>query len=394
MKFIRNFVISIFITSIVLIIELLMIAILSGMLTFISQDIWVSIYLVIALFTIVGLPIYILKKGILNKKTNSKIKTKTVPNTKVETKFVNNHKYDFCSIDFETATSDLISACSIGIVAVKDNKIVDEYYTLINPLVDEFSNENIRIHGITKNDVKEAPTFEDIFEIVLSYLENSDYVVAHNAHFDMSVLKLNLKESGKDTDFNYFDSMYFCGVDYSGKSKQLTDMCAFYNVDISNHHNALDDAKACASIVIAALVQSKFNSIKEFLKANTISIKSYEYLKPQEKFKTLKRTSKYTSSVNLDPKNAQHPFFEKSIVITGEFQSYSRNEMIDMILNVGGTVKTSVSKKTDYLVVGQQDLSIVGDDGLSNKQERANELINNGNQINIINELEFLDYFK
>jgi DNA polymerase-3 subunit epsilon len=59
------------------------------------------------------------------------------------------------------------------------------------------------------------------------------------------------------------------------------------------------------------------------------------------------------------------------------------------IVNVGGIVKSSVSSKTDYLVVGKQDKALVGDDGLSSKEEKAYELISSGSSIKILNEEQF-----
>ena len=47
--------------------------------------------------------------------------------------------YDFVSIDFETANNNLASACSIGLVAVRDLKIVKTFYSLIKPKKLEFS---------------------------------------------------------------------------------------------------------------------------------------------------------------------------------------------------------------------------------------------------------------
>jgi len=68
---------------------------------------------------------------------------------------------------------------------------------------------------------------------------------------------------------------------------------------------------------------------------------------------------------------------------------------MQMAINVGAVVKTSVSKKTHYLVVGKQDTDLVGEDGLSSKEEKAYEL-NASCQadIKIIKEQEFLDLIK
>ena len=40
---------------------------------------------------------------------------------------------DFAAIDFETANNERTSVCSVGVVIVRDGKIVDTFYSLIQP---------------------------------------------------------------------------------------------------------------------------------------------------------------------------------------------------------------------------------------------------------------------
>jgi DNA ligase (NAD+) len=46
-------------------------------------------------------------------------------------------------------------------------------------------------------------------------------------------------------------------------------------------------------------------------------------------------------------------FTEKTVVITGTIEGISRNEIKDMVEKMGGKVTGSVSKKTDYVIVGE-----------------------------------------
>ena len=101
---------------------------------------------------------------------------------------------DFSAIDFETATSSRNSACSVAVVDVKDNIIIDKYYTLLKPPGLKFNWFNIKIHGIHPDDVQDAPTFKDIWPDLRKHLEGH-YVVAHNAVFDMSVLRAELRHA-------------------------------------------------------------------------------------------------------------------------------------------------------------------------------------------------------
>src|SRR5699024_9521039 len=96
----------------------------------------------------------------------------------------------FTSIDFETANAKRYSPCAVGIVVANEQEIVDEYYSLINPMMG-FSSFNINVHGITPYDVENAPSFAEIWPTIHSFL-TSGITVAHNASFDMSVIRHTL----------------------------------------------------------------------------------------------------------------------------------------------------------------------------------------------------------
>lgn len=60
-------------------------------------------------------------------------------------------------------------------------------------------------------------------------------------------------------------------------------------------------------------------------------------------------------------------------------------------VDAGAILRNSISAKTAYLVVGSQDKSIVGEDGMSSKEELAYALNQSGKaNIQIICEAQFL----
>ena len=61
-----------------------------------------------------------------------------------------------------------------------------------------------------------------------------------------------------------------------------------------------------------------------------------------------------------------------------------------IIADIGGINANSVTMDTDFLVVGHQDYRIVGEDGMSTKQEKAVKLISKGALIEILSEEDFL----
>ncbi len=77
---------------------------------------------------------------------------------------------EFVALDFETANASRNSACSIGMVTVKDGHIIDEYYQLIKPKYIYFNEENIAVHGITREMVVDKPDFEELWPDIFARL--------------------------------------------------------------------------------------------------------------------------------------------------------------------------------------------------------------------------------
>ncbi|SDJ78025.1 3'-5' exonuclease [Sediminibacillus albus] len=164
------------------------------------------------------------------------------------------------AIDFETANRYRTSACSVGIVVADENGIVDEFYSLINPLMD-FDSYNTYIHGITEQDVVEAPTFDELWPELADYL-SGQLVVAHNASFDMSVLRQTLDRY----ELPYPELDYLCTVTLSKKvwpelaNHKLHTVAAYNNIEFF-HHNALEDARAAALLMVKAVNQQEVKDI-------------------------------------------------------------------------------------------------------------------------------------
>lgn len=301
--------------------------------------------------------------------------------------------YDFTCIDFETANNELNSACSIGLVAVKDLKIVKEEYFLIKTPTSYFNPKNTEIHGITYDMVKNEPSFEELWENLKHYFLASHYMAAHNARFDMSVLYQAAAVYGLEIpNFTYLDSITFSSK--VRDSKNSLEACAeYFGIDLGVHHNALDDARTCAQIMIAAVNKSRFKTIHSYLKGySSINPKEYCNLKPQKNFAS-KFSDATTTGITSTKSNfdTSHPFYGKSIVLTGELGSMTRSIAMQKIADVGGLLKGSVSTRTDYLIVGEQNPSIVDDTGMSTKEKKAYALQEDGCDIKIIDEQEFLD---
>lgn len=312
----------------------------------------------------------------------------------------NYKEYDFVVIDFETANANMNSACSIGIVMVENNQIVDKKYFLIKPPTLQFDRKNIEIHGIRPEDVAEQDDFKGVWKQIEPYLAHN-LLVAHNASFDMSVLKCCLHEYG----ISVPDTEYVCSIPISSYAfdkkvgNSLAERTELLGIKLENAHNALDDAVACAQLVIKTLEINNKTSLHKFLTRNRdINVKWLTQLTEQTTFKkSNSKISRFKNNVRIADLEATvdhidkcNPVYDKVFVFTGELEMLSREEAMQSVLNLGGIVKSGVSKKINYLVVGSQDPTLVGEDGMSSKQRKAYELIQQGLDIQIIDEQGFM----
>jgi DNA polymerase-3 subunit epsilon len=156
----------------------------------------------------------------------------------------------FTAIDFETANYYRDSACAVALVRVEDRKIVKSAEHLIKPPLNWFKFTDI--HGITWNDVKNEKTFDEIWPLIRSYFRGVDFIVAHNAPFDSSVLKACCIKYG----INIPKKPFYCTVSLSRQiwglyPTNLSSVCSHFKIKL-NHHDALSDATACAKIMIKA----------------------------------------------------------------------------------------------------------------------------------------------
>ncbi|RLL44931.1 hypothetical protein D8M04_08615 [Oceanobacillus piezotolerans] len=198
----------------------------------------------------------------------------------------------FVAIDFETANEKRFSPCSIGVVVANEKEIVDEFYSLINPM-QAFHSYNTYIHGIHEQDVMDAPTFTELWPTLQRYFSNN-LVVAHNASFDMSVIRHTL-------DYNklaYPDMEYLCTVKLSQQvwpeleNHKLDTLAAYHGFELIHHH-ALEDARLAAQLVIQSLQDSQLESIDSILeKYQMVKGRIYEHGYYPPKLKQVKRKKK------------------------------------------------------------------------------------------------------
>lgn len=304
---------------------------------------------------------------------------------------------NFIAIDFETANEKRASACSLGITIVKNGQVIDELYYLIKPKELRFSPMNTWIHGLRAHDVKDAKEFDELWPELEPYFNNA-FIVAHNASFDMSVLRATLDAYNlKYPSFNYGCTMLLSKNFFPMlENAKLNTVNHYLGLEF-NHHHAGADAFACAHILLNVKDELKVATIDDLF--STVGIKPGRLFekgyKPPKKGRCL-ITSTFKRDVNTSPLfDSQTDFFKhQTVVFTGTLKSLSRQEAIALMGKLGGTVGSSVTKKTNIIVTGVKNIYDLSPDEMSTKLKKAIQLVYHGQEILFLNEEEFLTILK
>ena len=167
----------------------------------------------------------------------------------------------WAAIDFETATYSRASACALGVVIVEDGRELHRQAWLIRPPGNEYQSGNIAIHGIRPADTAESPEFPHVWAEAL-HLIGDRPLVAHNAPFDMGVVRRSCEHFAIDTP----DLPYLCTVQLSRRTwpdlsaHKLPIVSEHVGVEL-DHHDALSDAVACSRILHACIEAAGVDSL-------------------------------------------------------------------------------------------------------------------------------------
>lgn len=276
---------------------------------------------------------------------------------------INSIPLTFTAIDIETATSNQASICQIGLVRVLNGTIVSRESILIQPPGNEYSARHSCIHGIHALMTKDKPFFHEVWDYIKEELSTT-LLVAHNASFDISALYSALEYCNlKAPEFNY-------ECTYRLTNLKLSELCDALEICLTNHHDALADASACAEAYI---------KLTRGIKPNPSLIKS---TKADSSFAGHERITGDLLQPDLDCEDKNHPFYNKKIVFTGVLNKISREEAAQLAKANGADIDTGISKRTQFVIVGHG--------AGPSKLKKIEEYNASGSNIQIVYEEEFL----
>ncbi len=287
----------------------------------------------------------------------------------------------FNAIDVETANSDRASICQIGIIHVIDGNIVDEWQTLVNP-EDWFDPLNIRIHGIGEDTVKNSPTMPDIRAELRRRLRGQ-ILVSHTSFDRVAFERAMYKYDLEQLQVRWLDSAQIVRRTWDQYFKSgygLKNVAYDLGIEF-RHHNALEDARTAAEVTMLAC-KEKGKGVDDWI---------VELRKPSYRRRTFSAVER-KEAVKIEPNEEGHLYGE-TLVFTGSL-SIPRANASEIASNAGCKVVGAVSRKCTLLVVGLPNRQLSSSYTKSTKHRKAEELIEDGNSIQIISETDFFDLVK
>ena len=264
----------------------------------------------------------------------------------------------FVAIDCETANPSYASICQIGLAEYCGATIEREWKSYINP-EEYFHPWNVHVHGIDFPVVENSPRLPELHEHLLEWL-NDRVLVCHTSFDQIAVL-----QAFKKYDLSLPNSVW---LDSARVARRTWAECAYSGYGLYSvcertgykfaHHDALEDAKAAAQVLLAASSVTGLG-LDEWI--NRVS-------RPISTGSPRRRSGTSWSREG----NPEGPLFGEVAVFTGALH-ITRGSAVDMAANLGCKVADSVNKRTTMLIVGDQDVRRLAGQELSSKHRRAEE---------------------
>ncbi|MBV7296192.1 hypothetical protein KRX51_09745 [Corynebacterium sp. TAE3-ERU12] len=298
---------------------------------------------------------------------------------------------NFVAFDIETANANNGSICAIGLAVVRDGDITETHSWLCRPPagLDCFESANIGVHGITAEDVADAPSFGERLT-QFSQITAGQTVIAHNAAFDFSGLYSACKAAG----LNAPERDFACTLWWSRKAgvdtvdKKLPTLAAAAGAPLLQHHDAASDAVACAHIALWLMRSYSTNPTagpRAFTKELNLNLghisndrldTGARKTRPHQNPAWAKVATPDVVPAPNPNAAADNPLYGHNITLTGEFMAYTKGQLWEAIADRGATVGKGVTKKTTIVVVGQWKT-------MTGKEKRARQLQEQGQAIEI-----------
>lgn len=278
---------------------------------------------------------------------------------------------DFTAIDIETTGLSPEYDCIIELAAIRyrNGQPSGQFQQLVNPefKIDEFITE---LTGITNEMLSGAPKIDVVLPDFLSFIAD-DIIVGHNVNFDVNFLYDNCQyEKLPPFKNDFVDTMRIARrLHKDWPNHRLDTMIDKLSIGSRDLHRALNDTSLTAESYLVMIEDPSWDfSMKDATAFRAKDIVAKEGMVREDS-----------------------PLYGKVCVFTGALESFTRKEAMQIVADIGGICGDSVTKKTNILVLGNNDYCKAIKDGKSSKQKKAEQLILSGADLQIVPETVFLE---
>ena len=288
---------------------------------------------------------------------------------------------DYIVFDIETTglDSSYDEVIEIGAIKIKNDKIVSKFNSLVKPknAIDEYITE---LTGITNEMVKDAPTIEEVLPDFMDYIDN-DILIGHNVNFDINFIYDNLYRNKLDVlTNNFIDTMRISRKLLPNLSHhRLIDLARYFEIDTTNNHRTLKDCEITMNV---------YENLKEIALRKYDNVDEFKNVFKKHKKEGLRAKDIVSTNTEFDVDNL---FYDKYVAITGTLEKMLRKEAMQIIVDLGGHCEDGVTKKTNFLILGNNDYNPILRGKKSSKLIKAETLKLEGKDIEIISENVFYD---
>lgn len=291
---------------------------------------------------------------------------------------------------FSPKTDEMIEVAAIKVLG---GQIADSFETFINP-GRRIPKRITDLTGISDADVYAAPDCNTVAVQLAHFLSDSYPIVGHNIRFDLGFIGAAFHRAGIRPEFRYIDTLAFSQRVFPNlMNYQLDTLISYLRLaDHAQMHRAMDDVVVTHNLFLACMKRTtaqesdlivKYRPPAREPKSNPVAKQVAARKVPSGRITSSKMRPTVES---IDTKN---PLYGRTFVFTGEL-SISREDAAQIVINCGGIVRSSVSSKTDYLVIGEKFDPYKRTTYQESGKERTTEALNlEGAGIQILNELAF-----
>lgn len=297
---------------------------------------------------------------------------------------------NFALIRIECCNQYKDTPCRIALVGVDGTQIVDKREFLIDPEEGVF---DFMASGTQLSDLRGKGNFAEHWADIVSFIHKYSILVSTADGYDSDVLFNAIRKFHVNSEsIPYMTAKNILRRSISTYSFAFDHMCKLLGVECVDNM-PMTIATSWCELIITACKEKEEDCLLDFAENNKLvvgSISSEDYIKC-----AIRRIYKPYSNDDkvLDESKFQkdHLFYGQNVVFTGNFQYFTKDDAKSFVETIGGIPTKGLSKKTNYLVAGEQKVSQVGPGGLSEKQRKAIKYKEEGIDIELLNEVDFIE---